>query len=151
MVLISTVFTIFFVFRSTWVQTLSVRLVADYLSKELKTDIRIGGFDLSLTKGLVIEDISIRDRKKQAIFSAHKLSIQITRLSLRKKIMKIRQVYIDQGVFQLITYKGDSTLNLQFIVDYFASKDTSRVVDTTVATPWKLSASSVELVDTRFR
>ena len=149
-VFISILFTIFFVIRNSWVQTLSVRLAADYISRELKTDVRIGGFDLSFTKGLVIEDISIHDRQKQAIFSAHKLSIQITRFSLRKKIMKVRRVYVDKGVFQLITYKGDSTLNLKFIVDYFASKDTSRVIDTTPTAPWKLSASSVELVDTRF-
>jgi hypothetical protein len=149
-VLLSTLFTIYFVFRSSWVQTLSVKLAADYLSRELKTDIRIGGFDLSWTKGLVIEGVQVRDRKHQEIFAANKLSVLISKFSLRKKILDVNQVSIDKGVFQLITYKGDSALNLKFILDYFASSDTSGRMDTTARIPWRLSVSSVELVDTRF-
>jgi TamB, inner membrane protein subunit of TAM complex len=149
-VFISILFTLYVVIQNNWVQTLVARLAANYLSKELKTDILIGGFNFSLTKGLIIEDIHVKDRKHQEFFAAHKLSISISKLSLRKKILDIRQVSIDKGVFQLITYKGDSTLNLKFILDYFASNDTNARMDTTTGIPWKLSFSTVKLVDTRF-
>lgn len=147
---ISILFTLYIVIQNNWVQTLVAKLAADYLSKELKTDILIGGFNFSLTKGLILEDIHAKDHNHQEFFGAHKVFISISKLSLRKKILDIRQVSIDKGVFQLITYKGDSALNLKFILDYFASNDTNARMDTTTRIPWKLSFSSVELVDTRF-
>ncbi len=149
-VFISILFTLYIVVQNNWIQTLVAKLAADYLSKELKTDILIGGFNFSLTKGLIIEDIHVKDHKHQEFFAAHKVFISISKLSLRKKILDIKQVSVDKGVFQLITYKGDSALNLKFILDYFASNDTNARMDTTARIPWKLSVSSVELVDTRF-
>jgi hypothetical protein len=74
-VLVSFVTTSYLVLRDPWVQTLSARIASHYLSVKLNTDIRIGGFDLSLQRGLTIDDIFVRDQRHADIFSAHKLSI----------------------------------------------------------------------------
>ena len=68
--------TLYLVFRSDVVQTLMVRLAADYFSKELKTDVRIRGFNVSFKNGLMVEDISVLDRHKEIIFSAHALGVK---------------------------------------------------------------------------
>ena len=102
-----------------------VRLAASYLSQELGTDIRIQGFDFSLFKGLVIEKINVKDLRNNEIFSADKLSVSIGKFNLRKRILNVKKVSISHGVIQLITYKGDSALNLQFLVNYFASTNTT--------------------------
>ncbi|HNX85936.1 MAG TPA: translocation/assembly module TamB domain-containing protein [Bacteroidales bacterium] len=138
------------VFRSEGVQTFLVQIGAHYLSKELKTEIRIGGFDLSLRHGLVIEDILIRDLRKETLLSAHSLGVRPGMISIRKKKLNIAQVNIDQGVIQLLTHPGDSSLNLQFIIDFFAGTDTTSRSDTTPSAPWDLSVSAVRLKDTRF-
>ena len=151
--------TLYFIFRGPTVQTLMVRLAADYFSKELNTEIRILGFDLSVRHGLVIEGISALDRQRDTLFYARKLSVRPGVFSLEKRKLNINRVFIDQGVFQLLTHKGDSILNLQYILDHFASTDTTtkqpdtttKQPDTTASKPWDLTVSSVMLANMHFR
>ncbi|MEI6434713.1 MAG: translocation/assembly module TamB domain-containing protein [Bacteroidota bacterium] len=138
------------IFRSQTMQTLMVRLAADYFSKELKTEIKIYGFDISLRNGLVIEGISALDLHRETLFSAKRLSVSPGYFSWKKRKLNISQVVIDQGKFQLLTHKGDSSLNLQLIIDHFASTDTTQP-DTTSSKPWDLTVSSVILANMHFR
>ncbi len=148
-VLISFITTSYLVIRDPWVQTLSARIASHYLSGKLHTDIRIRGFDLSLSRGLTMEDLMIRDQHQAELFSAHKLSIIPGKFSLSKKILNFRKIVIDKGVIQLLTHKGDSVLNLQFIIDYFTPKATLKPPDT-IGPKWHISANSVQLASTRF-
>lgn len=127
-----------------------VRLAADYFSKKLNTPITIRGFDLSFTRGLIIQDINIKDHKNKDFFVAHELSIKIGRFSLNKHILHVKRVFIDHGTIQLLTHRGDSILNLQVILDHFASSDTSKKADTTPSPKWDLAFSGIILTDTRF-
>ncbi len=142
--------TIYMVFRSDAFQTLAVRLAADFLSKELKTEIRIRGFNISIKNGLLVEDISVLDRRKEILFSAHKFGVRPGFMVFKTRKLNISKVFIENGNVQLLTHRGDSVLNMQFIIDYFASKDTGKKTDSTLAVPWHISIGSVSLVDTRF-
>lgn len=142
--------TLYLVFRSDAVQVLLVRLAADYFSKELKTEIRISGLNISFKYGLLVEDIYALDRHKEILFSAHKLGVKPGLISFKTRKLNISKVFIEKGIVQLLTHRNDSALNLQFIVDYFASKDTVKKTDTAKAVPWQISISSVSLKDTRF-
>lgn len=146
----SLVISLYLVVRSDLVQSVGVRLGADYLSEELKTVVRIRGFSLSLLHGLIIEDISILDREKEVLFSARELGVIPGKVNLSDRKIHFHHVYIDNGVVQLLTHKGDSAINFQFIVNYFASGDTTPPTDTTTSAPWKLSLSAVTLRNTRF-
>ena len=146
----SLLITLYLVFRSEAAQELMVRLAADFFSKELKTEIRIAGFDISFKNGLLIEDILVRDQHKEIIFSARQLGVRPGFFSFKKRKLNISKVLIDKGIVQLLTHRGDSALSLQFIIDYLSSKDTGKKTDTTPAAPWHISISSVNLKDTRF-
>ncbi|MEI6682054.1 MAG: translocation/assembly module TamB domain-containing protein [Bacteroidota bacterium] len=146
----SLLLSVYLVFRSEAAQTLMVRMFADYLSRELKTDCRVSGFDLSFRNGLVIQDILLKDNHGGILFKAHELGVKPGFMKLRKHKINIRRVYIEKGNVQLITYRGDSSLNLQYIIDHFASKDTVKKMDTTPSAHWDISISSVYLADTRF-
>jgi hypothetical protein len=123
---------------------------ANFLSKELKTEVTIRGIDLSLLHGLVIEDILIKDQRNEILFAAHTLSVKPGKFSLKNHQLRLNQVFIDKGIIQLMTHKGDTVLNLNFIVDYFASSDTTRKSDTVPSSRWEFSVSNVSLRDTRF-
>jgi hypothetical protein len=99
-VLISFFTTSYLVLRDPWVQTLSARIASHYLSVSMHTDIRIGGFDLSFNRGLTIEDFIVRDQHRAEMFSAHHLSVIPGKISLSKKILNFRKVFIDKGVIQ---------------------------------------------------
>lgn len=149
-IIFSLLFTLYSVFRSTSMQTLLVRLTADYFSRELKTEIRISGLDLSWKNGLIMEEVLVKDHRNAILFSAQELGVKIRKFSMKNHIVHVQRVYIDQGVVQLLTHRGDSSLNLQYIIDHFASSDTTQVTDTTAGPAWDLSVGSVNLVDTRF-
>jgi hypothetical protein len=149
-VLISFFTTSYIVLRDPWVQTLAVRIASHYLSVSLHTDIRIGGFDLSFNRGLTIEDFIVRDQHRAEMFSAHHLSVIPGKISLSKKILNFRKVFIDKGVIQLLTHRGDTNLNLQFIIDHFTPKAAVKPYDTVRGPKWHFSVSSVQITSTRF-
>ena len=150
MVIFSILLTLYSVFRSSGTQTLLARLVADYFSKAMKTDIRIRSFDISLRNGLIIEDILIKDHQGTALLSAHEIGLQPGRFSLRNRQFNMHRVLIEDGTIQLLTHKNDSALNLQFFIDYFASKEVTAKTDTTYSPGWKISVSDIMLKNTRF-
>lgn len=150
MVLFSAVITLYSLFRSTATQIIAVRLAADYFSKKTSCTFRIGGFDFSLFNGLVIEKISILDHKNTVLFSADKLNLKIGHFSLKHHILKVKKVAIDHGIIQLLTHRGDSSMNLQHIIDRLGSGDTVSQTDTTPSARWDISVAGVSLSDTRF-
>jgi hypothetical protein len=150
-VLFAFITTTYVIFRDPWVQTLGVRIVSHYFSVQLHTEIKIGGFDLSLRRGLTIDDITIKDRHQSELFKAHKLSIIPGKFSLSKRILNLKRVYIDKGIIQLLTHRGDTDINLKFIIDYFSSPSAKKPSDTIKSPPWHFSVGAVELASTRFR
>ncbi len=142
--------TLYLVFRSTTVQTLLVRVAADYFSKTLNTEIRIKGFDLSLHHGVLIEGISVLDYRRDTLFRASELGVKPGMYSFKTKKINIRNVLIRDGLFQLLTHKGDSAINLQFILDHFASADTTPA-DTTPSKPPAITLTALILDNVHFR
>jgi len=150
-VLISLIMTTTLLLRDTWVQSLTAKLAADYLSKEIGTIIRIGKFDISFRNGLVIEDILVKDHLDTTLFSAQILGVKPIWVSLSGRNISVQKIIISEGEFQLIKYQGDSILNLQYILNYFASKDTvPKPPDTMPSAPFTVTCNNVELKGIRF-
>ena len=84
------------------------------------------------------------------LFSAHKLSIIPGKYSITKKYLNVRSVFIDKGLIQLVTHRGDTDLNLKFIIDYFTPKASFKPYDTVRGPKWHFFVAKVELNSTRF-
>jgi len=150
-VLIALIMTLYQVLSDTWVQTFAARIAADYLSKELGTTFRIEGFNLSLRNGIVMEDILVKDHRDTVLFAAANLGVKPIWFSLSKRSITLQKISIEQSEFQLIQHKGDSMLNLEFIINHFSHEDTVRVKpDTARQTLWSISCNHVNLKDIRF-
>ena len=147
MVVLSLITTVYLVFRNPEIQTITARIAAGYLSKELKTEIQIGSFNISWINGLAINDLVVKDLNHKDLIAVHKLYVIPEKFSLSKKILRIKRLLVDKGTFQLLTPKGDSISNLQFLINYFSSKQKTAVADTIPGKPWKLFLASVEVVD----
>ena len=146
---VSLLLTILLVLRSEPVQTWGSRVAAAWLSAKTGADIRIGGFYLSPSRGLQIEDISVKDHQHALLLSAHRLGVVPGRISVGSRILHIRSVTLENGVVQLLTHKGDSVLNLQRILDRLASGE-KKAPDTTAGRPWDIRVESVRISGTRF-
>jgi hypothetical protein len=69
---------------------------------------------------VVIEDLLVLDQQKDTLLNTPKFLVDVTRFSLKKRIIAINTVQINNGSFFLKSYKNKST-NLDFIIDYFDS------------------------------
>ncbi|MFA6924543.1 MAG: translocation/assembly module TamB domain-containing protein [Bacteroidales bacterium] len=132
--------TLYFVFRSSAVQTYVCQRIASYLSKELKTEITISGVDISYFLNIVLENIEIKDQHRNILFSSKKIYVKIDNIWIRNKKVKFNKIRFKNACVILRKYKTDSTFNYQFISDYFSSK--SKVP--TKEKPWKISCGNFE-------
>jgi len=150
-ILISLVMTLYLVVSDTWIQSFTIQMTADYLSRELGATIRVGSFGLSFGNGLVIEDILVKDNRDSTLFSAQQVGVKPIWFSLSGRSINVQKILIRKGEFQLLKHKGDSTLNLMFIINRFASTDTvPKIPDTISAAPWTITCHNLDLDGIRF-
>jgi len=132
--------------RTAPVQTLLAHRAATYLSDELNTEVTIGGFRLNWFLEAVITDIKILDKHNHILLQAKKIRADVKFIDLKKRHLTLNAIALTNADVNLIQYKTDSSLNLQFIIDYF----TSPVVDTTYSEPWLLQVDNAKLIGSHF-
>ncbi len=100
---------------------------AEALSEQLHTRVEIGRIQLGLLGHIVIDDIHVWDRQQQPLLNATRTGAQIDLLELlegEEIIINSAQLF---GVHANIRQEHpDSAFNFQFILDAFASQDTTK-------------------------
>ena len=102
------------------VQTYVAKRAASYLSKELNTTVSLSGIYFRPFKSLVIQDLLILDLQKDTLLNTPEFLLDINEFSLKRRIININTVQVNNGSFYLKSYKDRST-NISFIIDYFDS------------------------------
>lgn len=122
--------------RDPFIQTYAARTLAGFLSKELNTKITVGGFFFDLDLTLTVKDIEVLDQQNQLLLKAGIINFSIASLYNIKEKLNVNHLKMNDVDVRLVRYKGESDLNLQFIIDYFSksSPDTERksVIDYTM-------------------
>ena len=80
----------------------------------------ISGIYLRPFKSLVVENLLVLDLQKDTLLNSPKFLVEINELSIKKRIINISTVQLNDGSFYLKSYKDKST-NLSFIINYFSS------------------------------
>lgn len=136
----------YLVLRLSPVQTFITQKIAASLSDKLKTEVTVGGIDISWFLNISIEDIRINDRHHKAIIAARKIKLGYGDINKKDRTLALSSVILDHADVNLITYAGDTSLNLQFIIDYFS---TPGPADTT-SKPWSLRCRTLKIMDSHF-
>lgn len=108
------------------VQTALTHSIAGYYSNKLHAKIHIGRVDFELLKKLVLHDVYIQDQHADTLLYAGELKMDIGQISFKNHQLYISNVDIEQAKIHLITYKNENSLNLQFLINAFASADTTK-------------------------
>lgn len=137
---------LFFIMREPVIQDFLARSASVYLSEQLGTEILIGSLRLNVFLDVVVRDVLINDRKGQHLLQADKLELNVDKFSRRERILDVDKIFIDKAAFNMITYAGDTTSNLAFLVDYFSVDEKQK--DT--ALPWQISIGKIKVYDTDF-
>ena len=136
------------VFRTSFVQTRLAVIVTNYLSKELGTEVSVGGLDISWFFRIEILDVTIKDLNHQNILKSEKIKIKVGKINFRRRFLGIYGITLDNAEVNLIKYKSDSLMNYNFITDYFSFEDTLQIKKP--SNPWKIGFSGVKLINTSF-
>lgn len=129
-------------------QTYVAKKAASYLSNELNTTISLSGIYIKPFKYVVIEDLLVLDQQKDTILSTPKFLVNINEFSLKRRVIAVNTVQINDGSFFLKSYKDKST-NLDFIIDYFDSGP--KTVKKKQSKPYQISFDKVILNNIDFK
>ncbi|RZK50354.1 MAG: translocation/assembly module TamB [Pedobacter sp.] len=109
-----------FILQFKPVQTYIAQKAAAYLSKELKTTIKIKSLYLKPFKSIVVEEFIVLDLEKDTLGNFKELSLDLNKLSTKERILNVANIQINEGNFYLKNYPN-KTSNLDFIINYFDS------------------------------
>lgn len=132
------------------VQTLLAQKAAIYLSERLHAKVEVKSVDIEFFKTLVLEGVFVEDLHHDTLLYSEKLKIDIADFRLKRKELKFQKIALIDATAKLVKYKSDTVFNYQFIIDGFASSDTTRQNNTK---PWDIQFKNVILknVDFTFR
>jgi hypothetical protein len=118
---------LYFSIQSYTFQTWLGKETSAYLSKELKADISIDRVSLDFFTKANLKGVLITDQHKDTLLKGD-LLVDIKNFDYKKETLVLDKIVLKNLSARLIKYPKDSTLNYQFLYNYFAGngkKDTS--------------------------
>ena len=131
--------------KTSYVQSLIAQEVASYFSEETSSIITIDKVDIQSYDKIAFKGIYIEDVRGDTLLYAKEIKGSIEDLSFEKRHLKINELAIKKTRLNLVKYEGDSTMNLQFLIDYFSppKKDT-------VKKEFAVTSDKLKLTDVHF-
>jgi hypothetical protein len=125
LILISIPLFLFLALKSPKVQTFVVHEITNILSEKFNAKISIESVDYAFFNKLRLNKVYVEDQHGDTLLYSGKIYASLRGYNLGKKFISIGTAELDNGKFYL---RQDSTgvLNLKFIIDALASKDTTK-------------------------
>ena len=121
MVALSLIVSLFVAIQDPIIQKFAVRVASGYFSEKLGTEFKIGRLYISPDFNVVLEDVMVKDQKDNVLLSSDKVSAKILMRDIVNGDLHFGKVELQHAEANLVTYKDEDVMNLQFIVDFFAS------------------------------
>jgi hypothetical protein len=114
-----------FLVRTSSVQTYLAKRATTYFSKELKTQVFIDRVSIVFFNKIVLDGVQVNDRNGIPLSKIKSLFVTFKGVNQIKKELRINQVKIERGIFNISHDKHLGKANFDFIVDYFSSSDST--------------------------
>ena len=98
--------------------------IASYLNKKLQTEVHIRQIELGFFNKLVLRDVYFEDLSGAVLFQAKRVAAGFDFFPLLRKKWRFNSIQLFTFQFNLSKESDNSPLNIQFIVDAFAKRDT---------------------------
>jgi translocation and assembly module TamB len=139
---------LFFLIQTPFVQNFVRGKAENYLSRKLKTRVRIGGLQVALFRSVTLRNVYIEDRQRDTLVSAGLIDVQVRMLGLLHHHLDIGMIQLEDVTAKISRELPDTAFNFQFIVDAFAGAPAAKP-DTT-GTPLKIELKELQLDRIRF-
>ncbi len=128
-------------------QTWLTSRIANYLSVELNTTVRVGGVRFVLIKSLNLDDVYIEDLDHDTLLYAKHLTATVAFQSLfiHNKKLILDEVALDKARINLIKDKASRAMNFDFLTDYFSSTKSD-----TASSPFYFAIKRIQLSNIHF-
>ncbi|MGI8892297.1 MAG: hypothetical protein ACR2GN_02440, partial [Bacteroidia bacterium] len=131
--------------RMPTVQTWMAQKVATHLSKELNTKVSIDYLSIEFFTKLNLKGFYIEDQKNDTLIYAGELKVNSRMFSPFKFQVNLKSLELENAYVNLKKYEGDENLNIEFLINYFATGDT-----TSTSEPWKIKTGSLKINNSIF-
>lgn len=99
--------------------------VSNELKHLLNTEVSVGHVDLGFLNRIIVEDVLLKDHKDEDMLKVKRLSAKFEILPLLNKQLRINTIQLLGFHIHLNKETPESVSNYQFVLDAFASKDTT--------------------------
>ena len=114
-----------FIIRTSIVQTYLAKIATSYLSKELKTEIKIDKISVIFINRIALDGLLIKDLQNDTLAYISTAYITLDELNNKHKLI-IKKAEIENSVIKLRQDKITRDFNYEFIEDYFKTSDTTK-------------------------
>ena len=119
-----------------------------YLRKKLKTKVNIEKVRFDVPDWILLEGVYFEDQAGDTLVAGKRLYVDLDMYSLIKGNIGINKVELEGVTANIKRTLPDTVFNFQFIVDAFASSDTTTVTDTT-SKPLEMRLDQISLKSVR--
>ena len=97
--------------------------VANFLSEQIGTEVRIGKVKLGLLNRLILDDVYIADQSQQHLISIDRTSVKIDLVALTQGKVRVSNAQLFGPTLHIRKATPEDNTNLQFLIDAFSSDD----------------------------
>lgn len=141
---------LYFILQMPTVQNWLIGKVTGYLSRELKTVVRVEHIDIAFFDNLVLEGFLIRDLKGDTLVYAGSLAagLDANIFSIFSNELEFDEISLKNARIHILREAGEYDTNLKFLLDYFATPKT----DDSPSKPFavKIKAKNIFLENVQF-
>lgn len=104
--------------RSRTVQTYAAKQAAQWLSKELKVDVKIHALEFDFFTNIHMEDVYMSDQQKDTLLSAHVVDLRFLSYSKDNRLIVFEKAVVKNAVVHVGYHHGLRDKNIDFLIDY---------------------------------
>lgn len=112
---------IIILFRIPYIQTYFAKGITNYISGELGTTISLGDIEFSYFNKLLLNKVLIKDQNQDTLIYVPHITAGIRRFNLRKGIINLGRVSVEQPVVAVIT-DSSNVMNLTWYIEKITGK-----------------------------
>lgn len=140
---------IFFLIQTPFIQNIVRGKVETYLSRKLKTPVRIGDLSIVFFRRVTLKDVYIEDRQRDTLLSAGLIDVQLRMLGLLHHDLDIEKIGLGNVTVKIGRQLPDTAFNFQYIVDAFSGPPSAKP-DTSSGQPMRIGLKELVLDRIRF-
>ena len=111
--------------RTPWAQQQLGAQLSEIAERKLGTKVHIGRIDVGFFNRLILDDVVVHDQNNKQMLRVARMTAKIDLVSLALGRISISSAQLFGAHLKLYRQTADSDINIQFVLDSLASKDTT--------------------------